>query len=121
MKTYIYLVFILLISFGCAQKITVDEYYKKREKVYKPMNTLTGAVYYCGSNKKYDFILFSPGYGFRDLAKLKKGDLALDRFQYTRDRSKWLIIYPTFQTKETFLKEVKPITTPLEFKIFELK
>ncbi len=81
---------------GCAQRLTMEEYREKCEETYKPMNTLTGQVFYCGSKDGFDYVLFDPWPGMEDEARIKTGQLSVVEFPYTMERDKWVVVYPEF-------------------------
>ena len=88
---------------GCARKITYEDYISKCEQTYKPQNTITGTVYYCGTRDGFDYILFSPYFEMDEWAKIESGKLGIKSFPYTSDRSKWVMAYPKYDNIKSLL------------------
>ncbi len=94
---------------GCAQRITLEEYREKCNDTYKPMNTLTGQVFYCGSKDGFDYVLFDPWPGMEDEARIKTGELPVVVFPYTTEREKWVIVFPEVKRNQGHKKSIFPV------------
>ena len=87
---------LLLAVVGCTPPaITRKDYVQKCQQAVNLNATLSGQVYYQGSKQGYDYFPFEPFGSMAHQARVKEGDVALNkRFSYTGDRKNWVVAYP---------------------------